>query len=73
MNDENNTEKHRSVFSRVEAAAGDVRMQAGGCSRGTRLTSTDTETDLDFTPASGVKKLFNIKPQRIAVKPAGQT
>lgn len=68
INDQNNTKKHCSAFSCVETAAGDVWMEAGGCSRGTRLTSTDTETDVDFTPASGVKRLFNIKPQRIAVK-----
>lgn len=33
----------------------------------------DTETDGDFTPAWEKKWLFNIKPQHITLKPAGQT
>lgn len=33
----------------------------------------DTETDGDFIPAWEKKWLFNIKPQHITLKPAGQT
>lgn len=38
----------------------------------TQITG-DTETDGDFTAALDKKWLFNIKPQHITLKPAGQT
>lgn len=48
----------------------DALKQAGSSSREPSPTRADAETDVDFPPASGVKQLFNIKPQHITVKPA---
>lgn len=56
----------------VPNEADDVWREAG-CCRETSPTRADTETDVDFTPASGVKQLCNIKPQHITEKPAGWT
>lgn len=45
----------------------------GWCCRKTTQIRAGTETDGDFTPAWEKKWLFNIKPQHITLKPAGQT
>lgn len=44
-----------------------------GLAEWTGTLEFDTETDGDFTPAREKKWLFNIKPQHITLKPAGQT
>lgn len=46
---------------------------AGWSGRETTQIKADIETDGDFTPAWEKKWLFNIKPQHITLKPAGQT
>lgn len=50
-----------------------LSVSAGRSGRENTQIRAHTEADGDFTPAWEKKRLFNIKPQQIIFKPAGQT
>lgn len=61
------------LYKTVQATGCDAGASTGQSGRDTTQIRADTETDGDFTPAWEKKWLFNIKPQHITLKPAGQT